>query len=45
MRKRILIFVFFVSAVFVLASCQSRGPKCPGMYSHQNNTENKVNPS
>lgn len=45
MRKRILIFVFFVSAVFVLASCQARGPKCPGMYSQQTVTENAANPS
>jgi len=32
--KKIAVFtLLFISTVIILSSCQSRGPKCPGMYS------------
>jgi hypothetical protein len=33
MKKNFLFVLLFVLGIIVISSCQSRGHKCPGMYS------------
>lgn len=39
MKKLAIIALVFMATVFMLSSCQSHGPKCPGMYSQANDIE------
>jgi len=39
MKKITLLAIATIISIFILSSCQSHGPKCPGMYSQIDNVE------
>jgi len=42
--KKIIIFVIAtIASIIILSSCQSHGPKCPGMYSQVDSVEMQKN--
>ena len=39
MKKSIILVIATFASILILSSCQSHGPKCPGMYSQVDNVE------